>query len=83
MPEPDEAKLRELDTEIRALARTCSAAGEHVSAADVARLGLFLADLTLVLPNVEPAATHDYFVMVEGIARGALSAVSLRQEHDC
>jgi hypothetical protein len=83
MSEIDEAKLGELDREIQEIVRTYSAVGERITTAQVARLGLALADLTKVLPALTPPATHDYFVMVESLARGTLAALLLKQNHEC
>ena len=79
----DGVRLGELDDEIQEIVRACSAQGPGVAPAAVARLGLALADLNRVLPKITPGAAHDYFVMVESLARGTLSALALKEKHEC
>jgi len=79
----DEVRLGELDDEISALVSAYLGAPESMAAPRVARLGLALADLTRVLPKIEPEATRRYFEMVQSVARGALVAMRMRDPHDC
>ena len=83
MTEPDESTLRELDDEIRALVGVYSEVGERMTPTQVARLGLALADLTRMIPSLSSPATRDYFVMVESLARGTLSALLMKEKHEC
>jgi hypothetical protein len=79
----DGVVLADLENEIRELVDGCSSMGERTPAPHVARLGLLLAELTRVLSQIEPAASQEYFRMVESTARAALSAVAMRQRHEC
>jgi hypothetical protein len=79
----DGVRLGELDDDIHEIVRTYSEMGDRIAPAHVARLALALADLTRVLPQIMPAATHEYFVMVESLARGTLSALLLKEKHEC
>ena len=75
--------LAELDEEIQRLVSECVRLGPGIASADIARLGLLLADLTRVLPGMSAPAPREYFVMVESMARGALSALVLKGKHEC
>ena len=79
----DSVRLGELDDEIQDVVGIHLGANPAVAPSQVARLGLALADLTRVLPKIEPGATHEYFVMVESLARAALTAVMLKEKHEC
>ena len=79
----DGIQLGELDGEISALVSAYLAAPEAVPAFRVARLGLAVADLTRVLPKIEPEGTRRYFQMVESVARAALVAIRMREPHQC
>jgi hypothetical protein len=76
-------RLGELDDEISALVGMYLGGPESMAAPRVARLGLALADLTRVLPTIEPEAARRYFQMVESVGRAALVAIRMREPHDC
>jgi hypothetical protein len=82
MTERDVATLRDIACEIQELVAVCSAHGDRIVAPDVARLGLALADLTRALPTIQPAE-HQYFEMVESLARAALTSLTLKEKHEC
>jgi hypothetical protein len=79
----DETRLNELDDEIQEIVRVYSAGSEQMTSGQVARLGLALADLTRLLPTLSSPSTRDYFVMVESLARGTLSALLMKEKHEC
>lgn len=79
----DDVRLGELDDEISALVSAYLAEAEAVPAFRAAQLGLALADLTRVLPKIEPEATRRYFQMVESVARATLVAIRMREPHGC
>ena len=65
------------------MVRLCAAESEGVAPAVVARLGLALAELTRALPGMTASDTREYFAMVESLARGALSALMMKERHEC
>ena len=79
----DDVRLGELDDEISLLVSNYVGAGQLSDPARVARLGLALADLTRVLPRIEPKATKQYFAMVESLARATLVAIQMKAPHEC
>jgi hypothetical protein len=68
--------LGAIDDEIQDVAGSYAGLGAVIDAERVARLGLALADLTRVLPEIEPAETRAYFERLEALARSALSAIA-------
>jgi hypothetical protein len=82
-PVVDGVVLADVEHEIRELVDGCSSMGDQTPAAHIARLGLALAALTRVLPQIAPPASQDYFRLLESAARAALTAVVMRQHHDC
>jgi hypothetical protein len=70
------ARLGELDDDVRAAVGSYRAMGAEVGAWHVAQLGLALADVERLLPEVTPATTREYFARLADLARAALEAIA-------
>jgi hypothetical protein len=73
--------LGELDDEVQDIVSSYMGMGmgEEVDALRVARLGLALAEITRVLPEIQPTATREYFQRLADLARAALAAIADRE----
>ena len=68
--------LGEADDDVAAAASAYAGMGEELSTWHIARLGLTLADLERVIPEITSAATREYFMLVASLARTILGALA-------
>ena len=71
-----DASLGELDDDVAAAASSYADMGEDVPGWHVARLGLALADVQRVLPDIIPVSTQEYFTLVTALATVTLQAIA-------
>jgi hypothetical protein len=74
--------IGDLDDEVQGIASSFAAMGSEVGADRVARLGLALADITRVLPSLEPDATRAYFDLAARVARATLGEIANAAPND-
>jgi len=67
--------IGELDDTVQDVASSFAGMGSAVGSARVAQLGLALADITRVLPSLEP--TRAYFDLASRVARATLAAIAV------
>jgi len=68
--------IGELDDTVQDVASSFAGMGSAVGSARVAQLGLALADITRVLPSLQPEATRAYFDLASRVARATLAAIA-------
>ncbi|MBD0272727.1 MAG: hypothetical protein ICV73_12455 [Acetobacteraceae bacterium] len=71
--------LAELEDEIQDAAGGRAGLDAEVAARRAARLGLALAEVTRLLPDIQPAATRAYFARLADLARAALAEIAARE----
>lgn len=72
----DGVLIGELDDTVQDVASSFAGMGSAVSSVRVAQLGLALADITRVLPSLEPEATRAYFDLGARVARATLASIA-------
>jgi hypothetical protein len=68
--------LGEADDDVAAAASAYAGMGEELSSYHIARLGLTLADLERVMPEITSETTREYFTLVTSLARAILEALA-------
>jgi hypothetical protein len=75
----DGVLIGDLDDEIQDVASSYAALGSELDAWRVARLGLALAEVTRLLPSLEPEVTRAYFDLLARLARSTLVELAKRE----